>query len=185
MEVSGWVNPPYAESGEEPDRERIMETRLVLSDDIGPVNVAFNWINETDVTNGHTPFGYSLGLMWMPQHNEAQNPSNHHLSGPGGKTGAEACRCGAEMAGCKCSHCAGHGGECPCAHSGMLGFGVELFGGLGDTKAFSIDPSRQEHYLGPIFMYHINSHWMFHAQLAIGLTMMSDQLTRLNFGYEF
>lgn len=217
MEVSGWVRPPYEEGGEEPDRERILETRLVLSEDIGPIDLAFNWINETDLANGHTPFGYSLGLMWMG-HDEGINSTSEHrltVSGraevyscpmhpeasqtePGScpKCGMalvasgegsmeDGCRCSLEMPGCGCSHCRGRGGKCPCAHAGMVGLGIELYGGLGDSKAFGLRPARQEHYLGPILMYHLSSRWMFHTQLAIGLTKASDNLARLNFGYEF
>lgn len=143
MEVSGWIDPPYAESAEEPDRERILETRLVLSQDVGPVNLAFNWINETDLASGDTAFGYALGAMWM-LHGEHEE---HHGKG--------------------------------------VGLGLEMYGALGDTKSFGLNPKRQEHYLGPIIMYHINKHWMTHAQLAIGLSKASDNLVRVNFGYEF
>ena len=94
------------------------------------------------------------------------------------------CRCESEMKGCTFAHCQGMSNECPCAHAGMVGIGIELYGALGDTRAFGFDLSRQEHYLGPTFMYHINSHWMFHSQLAIGLSKASDNLVRLNFGYE-
>lgn len=54
MEVSGWVVPPYVESGEEPDRERILESRLIISEDIGPLNLAFDWINEADTSGAGT-----------------------------------------------------------------------------------------------------------------------------------
>lgn len=77
MEVSGWVRPPYEETGGEPDRERIIETRLILSDDIGPVNLAFNWINETDLENGQTAFGYSAGAMWMIHDGEKESHQGH------------------------------------------------------------------------------------------------------------
>src|SRR3989338_7028902 len=71
MEVSGWVEPPYEETGEEPDRERILESRLILSQDFGSLNLAFNWINESDLNSGETAFGYSLGLLYrLPQHSE-------------------------------------------------------------------------------------------------------------------
>lgn len=78
MEVSGWVDPPYEEEGEEPDRERILESRLILSQDFGPFNVAFNWINESDLNNsGETAFGYSFGILYrLPQHPEEGH--NHH-----------------------------------------------------------------------------------------------------------
>lgn len=157
MEVSGWVDPPYIEDGEEPDRERILESRLVISEDVGPVNLAFNWINETDLSGAGTAFGYSLGFMRM-MHNGGD--THHGIS----LTGSS---------------------EPEHSKTGMVGIGIEVYGALGDTKAFGINIARQEHYLGPIFMYHINSRWMFHSQLAIGLSNASDNLTRLNFGYEF
>lgn len=207
MEVSGWINPPYEEAAEEePDRERILETRLVLSQDLGPVNAALNWINESDVTNGHTAFGYSAGVMWMLGHH-----AGHAIDGAAGyscpmhrevkQSGAGACpKCGmalaesrsgggctckADMPGCGCGHCSGGGGECPCGHKGGVGVGLEAYGALGDVKSFGLVPARQEHYLGPILMYHITNRLMMHTQLAIGLTRASDNLVRLNFGYDF
>ncbi|MBI2337479.1 MAG: hypothetical protein HYU97_12035 [Deltaproteobacteria bacterium] len=156
MEVSGWINPPYEESGEEPDRERILESRLILSQDFGPVNIAFNWINETELETGHTAFGYSLGTMWMihKKHEHSHGEENHKS-----KEKEE--------------------------HEGGMGLGLEFYGALGDSKSFGLKPSRQEHYVGPIFMYHIDEHWMFHTQLAIGLSKASDNLARINFAYEF
>lgn len=63
METSGWVITPYLESqGDEPLMERILESRLVLSQDVGRTNIAFNWINETDLRTGRTDFGYALGV---------------------------------------------------------------------------------------------------------------------------
>ena len=153
MEVSGWVNPPYAEGGGEPDRERILETRLVLSQDFGSLNFSLNWINETDLANAETAFGYALGGMWMIHDSQEENEHHSHESHEGSK--------------------------------GAMGVGLELYGALGDTQSFGFTPSRQEHYLGPILMYHFSQHWMFHTQLAIGLSKTSDNLVRLNFGYEF
>ena len=159
MEVSGWVDPPYVEDGPEPDRERIIESRLIISEDAGPLNLAFNWINETDISGGGTAYGYSAGLMWMIHKN--------------GDTSSEM---NSSMA---------HEHEHSDAGAGMVGIGIELYGALGDSRVFGFDLPRQEHYLAPIFMHHINSHWMFHSQLAIGLSKAGDNLVRLNFGYEF
>ena len=64
METSGWIRPPYRETGAKPDRERILETRIVLSQDIGRLNLAFNWINETDLNSGVTDFGYAMGARY-------------------------------------------------------------------------------------------------------------------------
>lgn len=174
MEVSGWIRPPYEEAEEEPDRERILESRLILSDDVGPINLAFNWINETDVTSGYTAFGYSLGAMWMvhAKRHEAEgheDHSHHHAAGGQERKSGE-------------HH---QGEEAEEHHRGGVGVGLELYGALGDTRSFGLVPSRQEHYLGPTFMYHIDNHWMMHTQLAIGLSRASDNLVRLNFGYEF
>ncbi|HLG18847.1 MAG TPA: heavy metal-binding domain-containing protein [Bdellovibrionota bacterium] len=190
MEVSGWVRSPYEENGEEPDRERIMETRLILSEDVGPVNVAFNWINETDVTSGTTAFGYSSGLFWMahqgydkastkkedsPDRDEYRCPMHSDVVQ---NTPGNCPKCG--MALKHDSH-----SDDETEKDGGVGIGLELYGALGDTKSFGLAASRQEHYLGPILMYHFADHWMFHTQLAIGLTKASDNLVRLNFGYQF
>lgn len=158
MEVSGWINPPYTDTGGEPDRERIIESRLVLSEDFGPVNVAFNWINETDLgSGGATAFGYALGTIWM-------------LHGGHSEESLESSEGGQEK---------------EADHGKGVGVGLEMYGALGDTKSFGFKPGRQEHYLGPIIMVHFNKHWMAHTQLAIGLSKASDNLVRLNFGYEF
>lgn len=144
LETSGWVRPPYARAAEESDRERVLETRLVFSHELGPLDLAFNWINETELESRTTAFGYSVGLMKMM-------------------------RCGTG----------------PCGHAGTVGLGLEAYGGLGDTQAFGFRPARQEHYLGPLFMYHVSDHWTLSTQVAIGVSKVSDQLVRLNLGYEF
>ncbi len=209
MEVSGWVRPPHKRVEREVDRERILETRLILSDYIGPVNAAFNWINETDLPSGETAFGYSLGLMWMIHRGggyQTRIPDgtyacpmhpNQRASKPGScpqcgmpfeassNSHGAGCKCGTEMPGCSCTHCHGEAVTCPCAHAGMVGIGLELYGALGDTKDFALWPSRQEHYLGPILTYHLDGHWMIHTQLAIGLSESSDNLVRFTIGYEF
>ncbi|MBI4412101.1 MAG: hypothetical protein HY541_06430 [Deltaproteobacteria bacterium] len=194
MEVSGWIDPPYAETGGEPDRERILETRLVLSQDFGPVNVAFNWINETDLENGETAFGYALGAMWMLHHHEEHEEAGSTVSKS--EKGPYSCsmhpkvksdkpgkcpKCGMTLAPNSTSDKSEEKEE----HGKGVGLGLELYGALGDTKSFGLIPSRQEHYVGPIFMYHLNDHWMFHTQLAVGLSKASDNLFRMNVGYEF
>jgi hypothetical protein len=230
MEVSGWVLPPYAETNKQSDRERVLETRLVLSQDVGPFNLAFNWINETDLKDGLTAFGYSAGLMWM-RHPGGGDSTSHEdvprteapaasgyscpmhpdvkvstpgtcpkcgmalaaVSAPGsgaetgtlGEAEPSPCPCRLKMKGCHCAHCSGRGGKCTCAHEGGAGVGMEIFGALGDTKSFGLRPARQQHYLGPILMYHVSSHLMVHAQLALGLSKASDHLGRVNIGYEF
>jgi hypothetical protein len=176
MEVSGWVRPPYSEQRGEGERERVLESRIILSEDFGATNLAFNWINETDLSTGTTAFGYSAALMWMQHHSEPESVEFHcpmhsdiRQHQPGNCP-----KCGMALVAEK--------GE---EHEGGVGVGVEMYGALGDTKAFRVVRSRQEHYLGPILMHHLSEHWMMHSQLAIGLTSVSDNLVRVNFGYEF
>lgn len=179
MEVSGWVRPPYEEEdGVEPDRERVLETRLVLSEDFGPVNFAFNWINEDNMGSGRTAFGYATGVVWMPGHGAGEMGREEAYSCPMHpdvrQSSPGVCpKCGMVLA------------EVDGAHAGRVGAGLELYGALGDTKSFKLEPKRQEHYLGPILMYHFTSKLMMHTQLAIGLSHASDNLVRLNFGYDF
>jgi len=46
-------------------RERVLETRLILSQDLSDtMNVAFNWLNESDLDTGVTAFGYAAGLNY-------------------------------------------------------------------------------------------------------------------------
>ncbi|MBI3013352.1 MAG: hypothetical protein HYY63_06980 [Elusimicrobia bacterium] len=173
METSGWIQPPYSTAeSEETDRERIFETRLILSKDFGPVNVAFNSIYETDVTDGATAFGYSFGVMRHTHHGNMNSGESH-------------CACQHSMKDCKCAHCSGGSDPCDCKMGGSVGLGFELFGGLGDSKKFDLSPSRQEHYLGPILVYHVSPRVMTHFQFGIGLSKTSDNLVRFNIGYEF
>ena len=159
METSGWRKPPYEEEeGEEASRERILETRLVLSQDIGAHNVAFNWINETDLSSGTTAFGYSMGYL----HRLSRDAAAEH---PDKGAGAMA-------------HCRPAGGSF--IRPASLAF--ELFGALGDTRKFGLAPSRQEHYFQPSINFDVGKSQMLSLGFAIGLTEASDHLVRLNWG---
>lgn len=157
METSGWIRPPYRESGTEPDRERVLESRIVLSQDFGRLNVAFNWINETDLNANLTAFGYAMGARYDFNGGHFE----HHAAS-------------AEHA----SHHDMH------AASSRPTLGLELYGGLGDTRRFALRPSRQEHYLQPSAMLHLGEHAMLHVGLAIGLSKASDNLVRTSFAIE-
>lgn len=62
MEVSGREDAlPVAKAR---PRERVLETRLILSQDMGLLNIAANWLNESDLDTGITHFGYALGLNY-------------------------------------------------------------------------------------------------------------------------
>lgn len=166
MEVSGREDGK-GEPAEEDQRERIMETRLVLSRDLGPLNIAFNWINETDMRrSGFTDFGYALGLRYSlsdHHHHERDAESTalmgHHGMPPGKPTLASRWK--------------------PAA------IGLEMFGGLGNSRAFGGSFDVQPHYLSPILMFHPSEHLMIHIGAAFGLTGVSDDLIRTGVALEF
>lgn len=63
MEVSGRTDAEEHEKAR--PRERVFETRLILGQDITErLDVAFNWINESDLDTGVTAFGYAAGLNY-------------------------------------------------------------------------------------------------------------------------
>lgn len=155
MELSGredGVGEPQAVN--ENAWERILETRLVLSRDLGPYNVAFNWINETDLrggASGFTDFGYAVGVRRaLGEHVHG----GHEPEAQGGD--------GAEKA----------GGWKPAA------VGLEVYGGLGNSRAFGGPFRAQQHYLQPVVAFHPGRTLMIHIGLAVGLTGPSDLLLR-------
>lgn len=160
MEVSGWVDPPYEEeAGDESDRERIFESRFILSQDLGRFNAAFNWINESDLHSGDTAFGYSTGVLYRLHEDDDDDDKK------------ESCH--------KEAHKAQGGFVRP------MSLAFELFGALGDTIDFGLKPSRQEHYFQPSLMCHAGDHAMVTLGFAFGLSKASDDLVRLMWGWEF
>jgi hypothetical protein len=166
MEVSGREDGK-GEPAEEDQRERIMETRLVLSRDVGPWNVAFNWINETDMRrSGFTDFGYALGVRYSlsDHHHHEEDEESTVMSGHHGMPAGK-----------------------PTLTSRWkpAAIGLELFGGLGNSRAFGGSFNVQPHYLSPILMFHPSEHVMIHIGAAFGLTGVSDDLIRTGIALEF
>lgn len=204
MEVSGREDGGGDPSDPERSRERIMETRLILSKDIGPWNVAFNWINETDTgRSGFTEFGYALGFrrtLSEHAHEHGDEEEEESSSGLAADAGA-AYQCSmhpeqkSDEPG-KCPVCgmemklSGNGGELrheKMEHGGNswkpVAIGVELYGGLGNNHAFGGPIRMQQHYIQPTVMFH-QRNMMIHLGAAFGLTSVSDDLIRLGMGFE-
>ena len=176
MVTSGWVNPPYMTGDEaKPDRESILETRLILSQDFGHWNVAFNWINETDFhASGKTDFGYALGVSYFLHEKREETDEDDHDA----KTNKSDTKGSTQGA-----HC-----HAPLEGQAFIrpaALAFELYGGLGDTVRFGVDPARQEHYFQPSVMFHIGKNAMLSLGFAIGLTRSSDQMVRTSLGWEF
>ena len=166
METSGWIITPYKEEPEgNPEREKILESRLILSKNIGNWNIAFNWLNETDTRTGATPFGYALGAY--SEHEASVYSCPMHSDEVSDKPG-ECSKCGMKLTG---------KGDKKNVVASTLTF--ELLGGLGDNKQFGIIPWRQEHYFQPGIMLHLPNGLMLSTAFAIGLTDASDDMVRI------
>lgn len=154
MEVSGNRDlEPVSNTEAKKEKERILETRLILGKEFGPLTVAFDWINESDTLRRfETAFGYAMGFRYtIGVH------AGEHL----------------------------HRRERRNGDNSRWIVGMEMYGGLGDTKSFGIMPKKQEHYLAPVVMWHAYN-VMFHFSPAIGLTDASDKyVLRTAIGWEF
>lgn len=175
METSGWILPPYDKEPEEPRRERIMETRLVLSQDFGRWNAAVNWINESDLRGGETAFGYTLGVVYRIHPHGSTTHMAHGGHAGHDENNPECCPEETGKASKKAKE--------PFFRAGALA--LELYGALGDTRQFGLRPARQEHYLQPGIMFHLGKHGMLGLGFAFGLSDASDDLLRFSVGWEF
>lgn len=172
METSGWIIPPYKEEPEgEPEREKILESRFILSQNIGNWNIAFNWINETDTRTGATLFGYSMGAMYKLtphyEHEASVYSCPMHPDEVSDKPG-ECSKCGMKLT---------EKGDKKNVVASTLTF--EFIGGIGDNKQIGIIPWRQEHYFQPGIMLHLPNGLMLSTAFAIGLSDASDDLVRI------
>jgi hypothetical protein len=143
----------------EEETEHALETRLILGHDFSDrFNVAFNWINETNVNSGRWEFGYAAGL--------------NYVFYEAGKLEAE-----------KAPDFAPPGGW----DLEKLTLGVELYGGLGDSLlGLTIDPGKTEQYLGINLQGEWENHMHVGIGGAFGLTDDSENaILRLTAGYEF
>jgi len=110
----------HEEEGEE-KAEHEIETKLILGHDFSDrFNVAFNWINETNLESGKWEFGYATGLNYT------------FYEAEGGGEGHE-----------------GGGFRSKSWDVEELTLGLELYGGLGDSVlGLTVDPDKTKQYLG-------------------------------------
>lgn len=163
MEVSGRTDTPQP-SGP-PLTERVLETRLILSQDLsGKLTASFNWINETDIRNGQTEFGYALGLNYLifdTGHDASSVPGahDHHKQQPSRS-------------------------DWSVTH---VKLGAELFGGTGDSVVGpTLNPTVTQQYAGLNVMTHFQNGFHVMIGAAAGVTDVSQRgLLRLAVGYEF
>jgi len=205
MEVSGREDDKGDPGELEGKRERILETRLILSRDFGPYNIAFNWINETDTRRGgFTDFGYALGIRRILGDHRHEREETESESEPSSMPGNDSYRCPmhpdqkTDQPG-KCPICGmelvadqrpGRHGLPPGKPTRLsrwkpAAIGLELYGGVGNNHAFGGPSKVQQHYLQPIIMFHPRKDMMIHIATAFGLTGVSDDLLRTGVAFEF
>ena len=146
------------EEGEE-GAEHELETKLILGQDVTDrFNVAFNWINETNLQSGKWEFGYATGINYIFYDAEGGDAMEEH-GGTSSKNGDVE----------------------------KLTLGVELYGGLGDSVlGLTLDPDKTQQYLGVNIQAKLANEVSLGIGGAFGLTDSSeDAILRLVAGYEF
>lgn len=143
----------------EEETEHALETRLILGHDFSDrLNVAFNWINEANLSSGKWEFGYAAGLNYVFYETDKREKTNTQNLVPADGWDLE-----------------------------RLTLGVELYGGLGDSLlGLTIDPSKTQQYLGVNLQGEWENHLHVGIGGAFGLTDDSENaILRLTAGYEF
>ena len=145
--------------------EHEIESKLIVGHDISSkLDVAFNWINETNLDTGRWEFGYALGF-------------NYALYGEGNQIAEE----GNER------EQAEHSEASSQWTVKEIKLGGELYGGLGDsTLGLTLDPDVTQQYAGLNVKTEFNNGLHVMVGGAAGLTHESERgLLRLMLGYEF
>jgi hypothetical protein len=157
--VTGRTDEDEGEEEGEEKAEHEIESRLILGHDFAKrVNVAFNWINETNLESGKWEFGYATGLNLTLY--EAEDGEAGHKGG-----GFHSKRWDVEE----------------------LILGIELYGGLGDSVlGLTLDADKTKQYLGVNLRAELENHIQLGIGGAFGLTGESENaIVRLVAGYEF
>jgi hypothetical protein len=157
--VTGRTDEDEGEEEGEEKAEHEIESRLILGHDFSKrVNVAFDWINETNLESGKWEFGYATGLNLTLY--EAEDGEAGHEGG-----GFHSKRWDVEE----------------------LILGIEFYGGLGDSVlGLTLDPDKTKQYLGVNLRAELKNHIQLGIGGAFGLTGDSENaILRLVAGYEF
>ena len=132
---------------------RTFEQRAIMYHDWGRVNLTFNFINETGLTEHGNDFGYTWGLFRQPLWMGMMGAGMAAMPTP------------------------------PMISFQRLGYGVEMIGALGDTHQFALHGANQQQYVGPVFTYAVSPRWSVRVEPAFGLSTVSDPFVlRMGFG---
>jgi hypothetical protein len=160
LEVTGRTDAPEGPG----TTEHEIESKLIVGHDItNKLDVAFNWINETNLDTGRWEFGYALGFNYAIYGEANQEVEEHH-----GK--------GSEHS------------ETPSSWAlKEVKVGGELYGGLGDSGfGLTLDPDVTQQYAELNLKTEFANGLQVMVGGAGGLTRESERgLLRLMLGYEF
>jgi hypothetical protein len=186
MEVAGFggedLDGPLALARRTP--VRTFEQRAIVYHDWDRVNLTFNFINETGLTSGDNNFGYVWGVFRQPAYAAMDSgkgmpatPSMPATPGMPAMPGMPATPSPSAMPGTPSPSAP------PALSFQRLGYGLEMFGALGNTHQFGFRPGLQQ-YLGPVFSYTVSKHWTIHLAPTFGLSHVSDPFVlRMGVGY--
>jgi len=136
---------------------RTFEQRLILYHDWDRLNATFNFIRETALQSPHgSNYGYALGLFFQPSWMGGSMAAMADMPAP------------------------------PMLSVSRLGYGLEMYGALGDEQQFGFYWNSQQHYLGVVLTYVITSRWSVRLEPAFGLSNVSDPfMLRTGLAYMF
>lgn len=153
LDVTGRTDSPQTQKwGHE------IETKLIVGHDLTDgLDVAFNWLNDTNLDTGNWEFGYVFGFNYALIGDTSPGVEPHRKENR------------------------------PVWSIKELKLGGELYGGLGDSMlGLTLDPNLTQQYAGLNLKTEWTNGWHVMVGGAAGLTKESDRgLLRLMLGYEF
>lgn len=160
LEVTGRTDSPEGDA----TMKHEIESKLIVGHDLtNKLDVAFNWINETNVDTGHWEFGYALGFNYALVGEADQEVEEHEHK---------------ERA---------HSFPRSDWDLKEVKVGGELYGGVGDsTQGPTLNPDVTQRYAEINLKTEFNNGLHVMVGSAAGLTSVSERvLVRLMVGYEF
>lgn len=158
---------------------RTFEQRVIVYHDWSRLNATFNFIRETPLQAPHgSDYGYAIGVFLKPS----------QMSAPMSPTMSPTMSASPTMDAPMSPTMPGMPGMAatPAPSMSRFGYGVEMFGSLGDHERFGLQRSTQQHYIGPVFMVALSPHWSVRVEPAFGLSRVSDRfLFRTGVAYVF
>lgn len=130
------------------------EQRVIVYHDWKHWNATLNFISETPL---QAPYGDDFGYVWGIDYSHEMRADSAGMGRMAGPRGFSFRR---------------------------LGYGLEMMGGLGNSRHPGFYWRDEQQYLGPIFSYQLTRRWSLHLEPAFGLSRVSDRLV-LRLGIQY